>query len=75
MVCRNKTNHMFYVVLPFLTMQAELEKLIHEMDQLDEVRQTDSSQDLAHFINHTRRLNQLNRKARIRLDQASASSS
>jgi len=49
---------MLGVILPFLTMQAELEKLIHEMDQPDEFRQTDSSQHFDYFINHTRRLNQ-----------------
>ena len=58
-----------------LIMQAELEKLVCEMDQLDEFKQTNSSQHFRSLIQHTRRLNQLNRKARIRLDLASASSS
>lgn len=58
-----------------LIMQAELEKLVCEMEQLDEFRQTNSSQHFSYLIQHTRRLNQLNRKARIRLDLASASSS
>lgn len=58
-----------------LTMQAELEKLVCEMDQLDEFRQMNASQHFSHFDRHTRRLNRLNRRARIRLDLASASSS
>jgi len=58
-----------------LIMQAELEKLICEMDQLDEFRLTNANQHFSHFVRHTHRLNQLNRRARIRLDLASASSS
>ncbi|GAB3805440.1 hypothetical protein GCM10028819_38690 [Spirosoma humi] len=58
-----------------LTMQAELEKLVYEMDQLDEFSETNANQHLSRFVSHTSRLNRLNRKARILLNLALASSS